>query len=122
MRRLFSPFARGWPGAGLFLLRIAAGGVLLAHGISGFQSGRASGSVLFTLPFALDGALLIVGLWTPLAGTLAAALSIWGAVATHNDRHAEYPLLIAIGIALALVGPGAFSIDARLFGWKRIDL
>ena len=28
----------------------------------------------------------------------------------------------AMGAALELVGPGAWSVDARLFGWKRIDV
>jgi hypothetical protein len=27
-----------------------------------------------------------------------------------------------IGAGLALLGPGAWSVDARLFGWKRIDV
>ncbi len=33
-----------------------------------------------------------------------------------------FVLLATIGAAQALVGPGAWSIDARLFGWKRIDI
>jgi hypothetical protein len=31
-------------------------------------------------------------------------------------------LSAAIGAGLALVGPGAWSLDAWLFGWKRIDI
>jgi hypothetical protein len=31
-------------------------------------------------------------------------------------------LLATIGVALAWLGPGVWSIDARLFGWKRIDV
>jgi hypothetical protein len=27
-----------------------------------------------------------------------------------------------VGVALALVGPGKWSVDARLFGWKRINI
>jgi putative oxidoreductase len=31
-------------------------------------------------------------------------------------------LLASIGVALAMIGPGAWSLDARLFGWRRIDV
>jgi uncharacterized membrane protein YphA (DoxX/SURF4 family) len=60
-------------------------------------------------------------LWTPIAGTAACAIGISEAVFHGGSAYQEI-LLGAIGLALALVGPGAFSIDARLFGWKRIDL
>ena len=48
-------------------------------------------------------------------------VAIWEVVLGRGD---PYPgiLLAAMGAALALVGPGALSIDAWLFGWKRIDL
>jgi putative oxidoreductase len=102
MRRLFSSFARGWPGIGLLLLRIASAGFLIAYGVEQCRAGLPTGSLL-------------------VAGPLVIALSTWGIFLQHEDPRPGI-LLAAIGAALALVGPGSLSIDARLFGWKRIDL
>ena len=117
MRRLFSSFARGWPGVGLLLLRIVSGGLLIMDGVEKCRAG-----LLMAGLFAMvDGALLVTGLWTPIAGPLVIVLSAWGILVQHQDPLPGV-LLAAIGAALGLVGPGALSLDARLFGWKRIDL
>ena len=121
MRRLFSSFARGWPGIGLLLLRIASGGFLISYGVEKCRAGQPMGSLIVGLFAILDGALLAAGLWTPIAGPLVLLISTWGILVQQEDPHAGI-LLAAIGAALALVGPGALSLDARLFGWKRIDL
>jgi putative oxidoreductase len=121
MRRLFSSFARGWPGIGLLLLRVVSGAFLVMDGVEFCRAGQPAGSLIVGLFAVVDGALLVTGLWTPVAGSLVMALSAWGILAQHEDPHPGI-LLAAIGVALALVGPGALSLDARLFGWKRIDL
>ena len=117
MRRLFSSFARGWPGVGLLLLRVASGGFLILDGVERCRAGQLMAGLLAIV----DGALLVTGLWTPIAGPLVIVLSTWGIVNQHQDPHPGI-LLAAIGAALGLVGPGALSLDARLFGWKRINL
>ena len=120
MRRLFSSFARGWPGIGLLLLRIVCGGFLVIDGVKNCQAGQPIGSLLAGLFAIVDSALLVTGLWTPIAGPLVIVLSAWGILVQHQDPHPGI-LLAAIGAALGLVGPGALSLDARLFGWKRHD-
>ncbi len=67
------------------------------------------------------GILLLAGLWTPIAGVLLAIIEIWSAF-THPHDPWSYILLGTLGAALAMLGPGAWSVDARLFGWKRIDI
>ena len=121
MRRLFSTFARGWPGVGLLLIRVAAGVSLIINGFETFQAGEPAAFLILHLLAIAVGVLLIAGLWTPIAGTLVVGLAIWQAVLRHEN---PYPaiLLAAMGAALALVGPGALSMDAWLFGWKRIDI
>jgi hypothetical protein len=121
LRRLFSTFAPGGPGIGLLLLRLTAGTALLAHA---YFALRAEISLEMLLPAGgamAGGVLLIAGLWTPVAGSLAALLALWNAFSRQGDPWAAI-LLAAIGAGLALLGPGTWSVDARLFGWKRIDL
>ena len=65
--------------------------------------------------------LLFAGLWTPIAGLLVAILGVWKSVSQPGDPWANI-LLATMGIALALLGPGVWSMDARIFGWKRIDV
>ena len=67
------------------------------------------------------GILLLAGLWTPVAGVLLAIIEIWSAF-THPHDPWSYILSGTLGAALAMLGPGAWSVDARLFGWKRIEL
>ena len=70
---------------------------------------------------AIFGAMLVVGLFTPFAGIMAAAVEVWIAFSHPGYR---WPQIGFAGLCLSLVmiGPGAWSIDARLFGRKQIDL
>ena len=66
------------------------------------------------------GILLILGLWTPIVGTLVALVEAWKILTLSGDRWL-WLLLGAVSAALAMLGPGLWSIDARLFGWKRVE-
>ena len=121
MRRLFSTFARGLPGAGLLLMRSAAGVVLIADGIAKFRMGASIDQSILPVLAIGDGAFLVAGIWTPIAGSMAVALAVLNSLAQHGNPCPGI-LLAAIGAALALIGPGAWSLDAWLFGWKRIDI
>jgi putative oxidoreductase len=121
VRRLFSTFARGWPGAGLLLLRIVAGAELIAQGFGMLRTGQPMELAIFSVLAIADGALLATGLWTPIAGWMVVLLALWGTLVQHENLNSGI-LIATIGAALALVGPGACSLDAWFFGWKRIDI
>jgi len=119
--RLFSTFARGWPGTGLLLMRLVAGITLVSRGIVGlWEEPHLERAILHALS-AGAGIFLLAGLWTPFVGVLAAVIEVWLAFSQPGDA-LTHILLVTLGIALAMVGPGAWSVDARLFGWKRIDI
>jgi uncharacterized membrane protein YphA (DoxX/SURF4 family) len=68
---------------------------------------------------AVAGVLLIAGLWTPIAGALVAILEV--NLAFISPANATLPLFLAVlGATLAMIGPGTWSIDAWVFGRKRI--
>jgi hypothetical protein len=66
------------------------------------------------------GMLLIPGLWTPIAGFLVVLVEACVAFTVPGDLWVSL-LLGTIGGALAMLGPGLWSVDARLFGWKRVE-
>jgi putative oxidoreductase len=121
VRRLFSSFARGWPGVGLLLLRVAAGSSLIARSILVLGNTPTFGTGFFQLFIATAGLLLIAGLWTPIVAAVMVLLELWRIISRHGDPASDI-LLCVLALAIALLGPGAWSVDARLFGWKRIDI
>ena len=120
LQRLFSTFANGWPGAGLLVQRILTAILLVRIGIISFTSTSVSISTIPQIVGACGGMLLLVGLWTPVVGTLIALVELWIASTYAGDPW--IPVLLAtLGGTAAMIGPGAWSLDARLFGRKRIE-
>ena len=120
MRRLFSTFANGAPGVGLLLLRAAAAAALIVPAVRMAQGAASDVGVVGSVLSALAGLLLGVGLWTPVAGAIGALLALLHVASSAGS--AVGLMLAAVNAGLALLGPGAWSIDARLFGWKRIEI
>ena len=121
MRRLFSNFAQGAPGIGLLILRLTLGGMAITHDVMVFGKGSSPAFAALHSFLAIFAVLLLVGLWTPIAAMLMAVSAIVE-VLSHDVTRAQCVSVAFLSVALALIGPGAWSIDARLYGWKEIKI
>jgi putative oxidoreductase len=129
MQRLFSTFPNSWPGLGLLILRLATGFSLaavthvtgdLADAVTHVTGHLADAADL--LERCLVGGVVVllwIGLWTPIAAVTEAAIQI-GTMSLAHQYNSSLIVTAAVGLALAMLGPGAWSLDARLFGRKRI--
>ena len=120
MRRLYSTFASGWPGMGLLLMRLVIGCVLVLRASLRLWGDPPPSITITAAILLVAGFLLILGLWTPIVGTSVAVIEVWKILTVPGDRWL-WLLLGTVSCALAMLGPGRWSIDARLFGWKRVE-
>jgi putative oxidoreductase len=125
LQRLFSTFPNSWPGFGLLLLRLGVGVALIYLGISRlFGTPELPTAIARDLIEAAGGIFLLAGLWTPLMGALIAMDELWIAFTLNSqpDGRLIHIFLAVLTTGLAMLGPGAWSIDARLFGRKRFKM
>jgi putative oxidoreductase len=120
LQRLFSTFASGWPGLGLLLQRGLTAILLVRFGVIELTGTSYSPAMIPQIIGACAGILFCVGLWTPVVGTLIAGIELWVAM-THISDPWIAIVLATFGGTTAMIGPGAWSIDARLFGRKHIE-
>ena len=120
MRRLFSTFADGLPGAGLLILRLFLGGALTLGAIGAVLHGPITVAIAHVLA-AIAGMFLLIGLWTPIVGALVALTELWVVLLLPQDLRLHV-LQAVFGIGLAMIGPGVWSVDARLYGWRRLEI
>ena len=105
----------------MLLLRLATGSTLIYQGVTTLVTGAAFTPTAFHALLILLGILLLAGLWTPIAAALVAGVTIWEMV-SHPTARPTFASIAIMAASLALLGPGAWSVDAWLYGWKQIKI
>jgi putative oxidoreductase len=119
LQRLFSNFANGWPGRGLLAQRVLIAALLAYCVVNRLREASASVSVPELIGAGLS-IFILLGLWTPIVGTLVSLIEVW--VFLSRGMDVWIPIILAtLSATLAMIGPGAWSVDARLFGRKHIE-
>jgi uncharacterized membrane protein YphA (DoxX/SURF4 family) len=114
MQRLFGTFPNGRAGFGLLILRVVVAVALISH----WRLCPEPESELLLALSRIAAVLILVGWYTPLAALSATLISVgsfW--VCREFEVNA---LVMAILVAVGLLGAGAYSVDARLYGRRRL--
>ena len=120
LQRLFSTFAEGWPGAGLLLQRTLTSAILIYYGASHLlENARLASNIPYAIA-AIAGVFLFLGLWTPVAGITISAVGVW--IFFLCSVHSLTAIVVAVlGASAAMIGPGMWSVDAKLYGRKHLQ-
>jgi putative oxidoreductase len=130
LRLRFSTFPDGWPGAGLLLLRASVSLPLIYWAVADLYrpfagASLVSSGVLSDVAEGMAGLVLLAGLWTRVTAVLIAICDLWIAFSAGFAPTADqwiHILLAALSASVSMLGPGAWSIDARRFGRKVFDI
>jgi len=118
VQRLFSMFPRGLPGLALLLLRVSAAVALLLN----CYFNRSEISSWIQLVTILVAATICIGFMTPVAAATALVFHVFVWLGLGGISAAALIVVVLDAVALALLGPGAYSLDAFRFGRRVVVL
>jgi hypothetical protein len=118
VQKLFSMFPAGAPGIALLLLRLSVAAMLFID---------STGRVLWPAELWLTSVSVVAaiavtaGFLTPILALTCGALKIYAFVGTAQSLVPLIVLALLLSFAVAMLGPGAYSLDAKMFG-RRVVL
>jgi len=119
MQRLFSMFPQGGPGIGLLLLRVSVAGAFLYGAMTRLPYAN---SPWVVVAFILIAGALALGIFTPAFSMLAGLQAAYLFFAVSGSTRYMFAAFVLTAAALALLGPGAFSLDSVFFGRRVLVL
>jgi len=118
MQRLYSMFPHGGPGLGLLLLRTTTAAMFVLNVTHRFNfSSPALHWAVISL-IALVSFSLCLGFLTPVLAVIAGAAAVLNLLLADQPGNVVYIFRILTAAALFFLGPGAYSVDAKLFGLR----
>jgi hypothetical protein len=112
VQRLFSMFPQGGPGIALILLRLAVAGTFLFKFWTRFGAVVPSWILFGVVVISMA---LVVGIFTPIICGLICLAELYYLVQAGTAGTIVNASAILNAAAVALLGPGAYSIDAWLY-------
>jgi uncharacterized membrane protein YphA (DoxX/SURF4 family) len=130
VQRTFSSFPSGWAGAALLVLRLVVGasatfeaGLSIAHNHTPVHM-----ATIAAASVAIAGVALTIGFLTPIAslfvcliGAVILGIIPPAALVLFNSTMAAFEFVVMSAV-LVILGPGAISVDARLFGRREVAI
>jgi hypothetical protein len=119
VQRLFSMFPLGLPGVALLVLRVC---VAASSFVDGTVHWTIATSPWIFFPIVLTTVCVCLGLLTPVCASLCSFIEFFALVATPKEDMFHLVISMLTGVVLAVLGPGAYSIDARIFGRRLLTV
>jgi hypothetical protein len=119
VQKLFSMFPAGPPGVALLVLRLCVAALLFID-----QAGRLSWPtpLWLTIASVLAAGAIAAGFLTPIFAVACGVLELTASASWAQLAAPFLILSLSLAVVAALLGPGAYSIDALMFGRRMVVL